>query len=97
MGRQTKTTSIEVEIDFLVPSRRLERLTYGLEGSCSIQLSYEGMSAQRVLYYRNVRYVFQGKNINYECKCLYNSNATSSGSSCASSSRVACFNVTMSG
>ena len=22
-------------------SRRLERLTYGLEGSCSIQLSYE--------------------------------------------------------
>ena len=27
----------------MVPSRRLERLTYGLEGSCSIQLSYEGM------------------------------------------------------
>ena len=26
----------------MVPSRRLERLTYGLEGSCSIQLSYEG-------------------------------------------------------
>ena len=29
----------------VVPSRRLERLTYGLEGSCSIQLSYEGMVA----------------------------------------------------
>ena len=32
----------------LVPSRRLERLTYGLEGSCSIQLSYEGKFAKRL-------------------------------------------------
>ena len=29
----------------VVPSRRLERLTYGLEGSCSIQLSYEGVAS----------------------------------------------------
>ena len=41
----------------MVPSRRLERLTYGLEGSCSIQLSYEGIYC--VNYHKQTAYLFQ--------------------------------------
>ena len=40
--------SINLQSLTMVPSRRLERLTYGLEGSCSIQLSYEGKFAKRL-------------------------------------------------
>ncbi len=85
-------TSVDIGILLrMVPTRRLERLTYGLEGSCSIQLSYVGICA--VIIISNISGIFKG----YLCNLLYNSVATSIGKNWLNSSIDALLRLSRSG